>query len=80
MDFKKRYKKSTTHIKYADTLIKLGEKFYFTAFTIPIAMILKPTPSLYSYLFITIALAILGLIGLKFQRHGLKIYDEADNE
>jgi len=75
-DYKKRYKHSNTRKRYAETLIDIGSKFYFAAFTVPLAYYIKQDEiDLYFFVFGLLTLFILGFIGSFLQKSGLKIYD-----
>lgn len=75
-DYKKRYKQSHTRKRYADTLIDLGSKFYFAAFTLPLVYYIKHDEIDFKLFCITLAsLLILGFGGTFFQKYGLSILD-----
>ena len=65
--------------KHADTLISMGEKFYYAGFMTPVAMLLNYD---ITYVLATafISLTLFGIIGVLFQKEGLKIYDSLENE
>jgi len=76
MDYKKKWNHDETRRKYADILIDVGSKFYFAAFTLPLAYYIKQDKiDLSFFIFAVIALLILGFVGTSLQKHGLKIYD-----
>jgi hypothetical protein len=74
----KQWKQDETKKKHADTLINMGEKFYYAAFMTPVAMLLKYD---ITYVLATafISLLIFGIIGVLFQKEGLKIYDTLES-
>ena len=80
MDYKKRYAKVETRKKYADMLIAVGEKFYFSAIMAPMAIFIKSPINLSSTIFAFIIVLTLGMCGIVFQRYGLKIYDIESKE
>ena len=74
----KQWRHNKTKQKHADTLINMGEKFYYAAFMIPIAIFLK-YGIFDGFIATCLSFTVFGISGILLQKEGLKIYDSLQN-